>query len=134
MESSWTQRQNKEFEKALAKYDIETPDRWQNIANEVGKSVDEVKRQFEILKEDVRRIERGQVIDSGRPTKLKTGDDVKRIRRCRRKRIYSDPVNEMGWYCGGKKWSTVSEERKECRSMVSEGNKRSKELKIEMIG
>jgi len=61
MESSWTHRQNKEFEKALAKYDVETPDKWQNIANEVGKSVEEVKRQFEILKEDVRRIERGQV-------------------------------------------------------------------------
>ncbi|RZC23564.1 Protein RADIALIS-like 1 [Glycine soja] len=61
MASSWTPRQNKLFERALAKYDRETPDRWQNVANEVGKSVEEVKRHYEILKEDIRRIERGQV-------------------------------------------------------------------------
>ncbi|RZB60979.1 Protein RADIALIS-like 6 [Glycine soja] len=61
MASSWTPRQNKQFERALAKYDRETPDRWQNVANEVGKSVEEVKRHYEILKEDIRRIERGQV-------------------------------------------------------------------------
>ncbi|KAK7386536.1 hypothetical protein VNO78_26839 [Psophocarpus tetragonolobus] len=61
MASSWTARQNKLFERALAKYDRETPDRWQNIASEVGKSVEEVKRHYEILKEDIRRIEHGQV-------------------------------------------------------------------------
>ncbi|KAL2333716.1 hypothetical protein Fmac_014929 [Flemingia macrophylla] len=61
MASSWTPRQNKLFESALAKFDRETPDRWQNIANEVGKSVDEVKRHYEILKEDIRRIEHGRV-------------------------------------------------------------------------
>ncbi|KAF7809717.1 Protein RADIALIS-like 6 [Senna tora] len=61
MASSWTPRQNKLFERALALYDRETPDRWQNVAREVGKSVDEVKRHYEILKEDVKRIEHGQV-------------------------------------------------------------------------
>ncbi|KAJ1420748.1 SANT/Myb domain [Sesbania bispinosa] len=61
MASSWTPRQNKLFERALAIYDRETPDRWQNVANMVGKSVEEVKRHYEILKEDVRRIEHGQV-------------------------------------------------------------------------
>ncbi|RWR93613.1 protein RADIALIS-like protein 4 [Cinnamomum micranthum f. kanehirae] len=30
--SAWTPMQNKLFEKALAKYDRDTPDRWQNIA------------------------------------------------------------------------------------------------------
>ncbi|KAK8511525.1 hypothetical protein V6N12_038127 [Hibiscus sabdariffa] len=30
--SSWTTKQNKMFEKALAKYDQDTPDRWHNIA------------------------------------------------------------------------------------------------------
>ncbi|KAK4259988.1 hypothetical protein QN277_003166 [Acacia crassicarpa] len=59
--SSWTPRQNKLFERALALYDRETPDRWQNVAREVGKSVEEVKRHYEILKEDVKRIEHGQV-------------------------------------------------------------------------
>lgn len=61
MGSSWTPRQNKQFERALAVYDRETPDRWQNVANMVGKSVEDVKRHYEILKEDVRRIEHGQV-------------------------------------------------------------------------
>lgn len=61
MASSWTPRQNKLFEQALALYDRETPDRWQNVANVVGRSVEDVKRHYEILKEDIRRIERGQV-------------------------------------------------------------------------
>ncbi|KAK7360026.1 hypothetical protein VNO77_01998 [Canavalia gladiata] len=59
--SSWTPRQNKIFEQALAIYDRETPDRWQNIAKMVGKSIEEVKLHYEILKEDVKRIEQGQV-------------------------------------------------------------------------
>ncbi|KOM45157.1 hypothetical protein LR48_Vigan06g046300 [Vigna angularis] len=61
MASSWTPRQNKLFEEALAIYDRDTPDKWQNVARVVGKSVEEVKNHFEILKEDVNRIERGQV-------------------------------------------------------------------------
>ncbi|KAF7828871.1 Protein RADIALIS-like 1 [Senna tora] len=61
MASSWTPRQNKLFEQALALYDRETPDRWQNVARMVGKSVEEVKRHYEILKEDIERIELGQV-------------------------------------------------------------------------
>lgn len=61
MALSWTPRQNKLFERALALYDRETPDRWQNVAKEVGKSMEEVKRHYEILKEDVKRIEHGQV-------------------------------------------------------------------------
>jgi len=61
MGSTWTPRQNKQFERALAIYDRESPDKWQNVANMVGKSVEEVKRHYEILKEDVRRIEHGQV-------------------------------------------------------------------------
>ncbi|KAJ7966762.1 Protein RADIALIS-like [Quillaja saponaria] len=60
--SSWTQRQNKQFEKALAVYDKDTPDRWQNVAKAVGgKSAEEVKRHYEILVEDLIHIESGQV-------------------------------------------------------------------------
>lgn len=61
--AAWTPQQNKLFEKALAQYDKETPDRWQNVARVVGggKSADEVKRHYEILVEDVRRIETGRV-------------------------------------------------------------------------
>jgi hypothetical protein len=43
--SSWTSKQNKQFEKALALYDKDTPDRWHNVASMVdGKSPDEVKK------------------------------------------------------------------------------------------
>ncbi|XP_068641567.1 protein RADIALIS-like 3 [Aristolochia californica] len=60
--SSWTPKQNKLFEKALAIYDRDTPDRWQNVARAVGgKSAEEVKRHYEILIEDVKYIESGQV-------------------------------------------------------------------------
>ncbi|CAL0315727.1 unnamed protein product [Lupinus luteus] len=60
--SSWTTMQNKQFEKALALYDKDTPDRWKNIAKVVGdKSAEEVKKHYEILLEDLRRIESGSV-------------------------------------------------------------------------
>jgi len=59
--SSWTPEKNKQFEQALAVYDRDTPDRWQNVARAVGKSVEEVKRQYELLEEDVRHIESGNV-------------------------------------------------------------------------
>ncbi|KAL8135607.1 protein RADIALIS-like 3 [Apium graveolens] len=60
--SSWTQRQNDQFEEALAKYDRDTPDRWHNIARVVdGKSAEEVKRHFELLVKDIMKIESDQV-------------------------------------------------------------------------
>lgn len=60
--SSWTPKQNKMFEKALALYDKDTPDRWQKIAKAVGgKSAEEVKRHYEILIEDLKHIESGKV-------------------------------------------------------------------------
>lgn len=60
--SSWTPKQNKLFERALAIYDKDTPDRWQNIARAVGgKSAEEVKRHYEILVEDLEHIESGNV-------------------------------------------------------------------------
>lgn len=60
--SSWTARQNKAFEKALAVYDKDTPDRWNNIARAVGgKTADEVKQHYQALVDDVRCIEAGHV-------------------------------------------------------------------------
>ncbi|EXB59098.1 hypothetical protein L484_014592 [Morus notabilis] len=60
--SSWTPTQNKQFERALALYDKDTPDRWQKVARAVGgKSAEEVKRHYEILEEDIRHIESGKV-------------------------------------------------------------------------
>ncbi|KAL2333270.1 hypothetical protein Fmac_014483 [Flemingia macrophylla] len=55
-------RYNKQFERALALYDEGTPDRWQNIAKEVGnKTVEEVKKHYAILLEDLSSIESGRV-------------------------------------------------------------------------
>lgn len=60
--SSWTPKQNKRFENALAIYDKDTPDRWQKLARAVGgKTVEEVKRHYEILVEDLKHIEQGLV-------------------------------------------------------------------------
>ncbi|KAJ7005960.1 protein RADIALIS-like 3 [Populus alba x Populus x berolinensis] len=59
--SSWTAKQNKLFEKALAVYDKDTPDRWQNVAKAVGgKSPEEVKRHYDRLVEDLVYIESGR--------------------------------------------------------------------------
>ncbi|XP_073051528.1 protein RADIALIS-like 4 [Primulina eburnea] len=60
--STWTPRQNKQFEDALAQYDKDTPDRWHNIARAVnGKSAEEVKRHYEALVKDIMHIETDQV-------------------------------------------------------------------------
>ncbi|KAJ8450892.1 hypothetical protein Cgig2_032517 [Carnegiea gigantea] len=60
--SPWTAKQNKQFERALALYDKDTPDRWQNVARAVdGKSAEEVKRHYEILIEDINLIEAGRI-------------------------------------------------------------------------
>ncbi|KAE8672847.1 Protein RADIALIS-like 2 [Hibiscus syriacus] len=59
---SWTAKQNKDFERALAVYDKDTPDRWYNVAKAVGgKTVEEVKKHYELLVTDVMKIESGQV-------------------------------------------------------------------------
>ncbi|XVF01098.1 hypothetical protein REPUB_Repub04eG0058800 [Reevesia pubescens] len=59
---SWTAKQNKLFEKALALYDKDTPDRWHNVAKAVGgKTAEEVKRHYEILIEDLKHIESGRI-------------------------------------------------------------------------
>lgn len=60
--STWTAKQNKRFENALAIYDRDTPDRWQKLARAVGgKTVEEVKKHYELLIEDVNQIEAGHV-------------------------------------------------------------------------
>ncbi|KAJ4826043.1 Protein RADIALIS-like 6 [Turnera subulata] len=59
--SSWTAKQNKLFEKALAIYDKDTPDRWHNVAKAVGnKTAEEVKRHYDRLVQDLLYIESGQ--------------------------------------------------------------------------
>ncbi|KAL6007189.1 hypothetical protein ACLOJK_032685 [Asimina triloba] len=60
--SAWTTKQNKQFEKALALFDKDTPDRWENVAKKVdGKTPAEVKSHYELLIEDLKYIESGKV-------------------------------------------------------------------------
>ncbi|KAM0938143.1 putative transcription factor MYB/SANT family [Dioscorea sansibarensis] len=61
--SSWTAKQNKMFENALAHYDKDTPDRWQNVARAVGsgKSPEDVELHYKLLVEDVNNIDSGNV-------------------------------------------------------------------------
>ena len=59
---TWTPEQNKLFENALVTYDKDIPDRWQKIAKLVGGTNEqEVKKQYEILLDDINRIESGKV-------------------------------------------------------------------------
>ncbi|KAH6823534.1 RAD-like 6 [Perilla frutescens var. hirtella] len=73
---SWTPKQNKQFEDALAKYDKETPDRWHNIARAVtGKSAEEVRRHYEALEKDIINIETDRVpIPNYRPMPVYTNE------------------------------------------------------------
>ncbi|KAK9667387.1 hypothetical protein RND81_14G252700 [Saponaria officinalis] len=60
--TTWTAKQNKAFESALAVYDRDTPDRWHNIAKAVGgKTAKEVKLHYDLLLEDVNNIDSGNV-------------------------------------------------------------------------
>ncbi|XP_073287606.1 transcription factor RADIALIS-like, partial [Primulina huaijiensis] len=62
MTRSWTAKENKAFEKALAVFDEDTPDRWDNIAKSIGgRTPEEVKRQYQILLDDIKYIESGRV-------------------------------------------------------------------------
>ena len=57
--ASWTEEENKRFEELLSVYDKDTPDRWLKVARGVGKSVEDVIRQYRQLEEDIRHIETG---------------------------------------------------------------------------
>ncbi|KAM5549451.1 putative disease resistance RPP13-like protein 1 [Rosa sericea] len=60
--SSWTAKQNKSFEKALALYPKDTRDRWKNVAKAVGgKTAEEVQKHYENLVEDIVHVESGKV-------------------------------------------------------------------------
>ncbi|XP_058084011.1 protein RADIALIS-like 4 [Magnolia sinica] len=74
--SSWTAKQNKTFEVAIAIFDKDTPNRWENVASMVGgKTVEEVKRHYQVLVEDLKCIEAGLVpLPKYKPT-IPTDDD-----------------------------------------------------------
>nr|GEW90237.1 transcription factor SRM1 [Tanacetum cinerariifolium] len=63
-ESVWTREQDVAFEEAIVTYaDEDDEERWEKIAAEVPgeKSVEEIKNHYELLVEDVERIESGVV-------------------------------------------------------------------------
>ncbi|XP_022135933.1 transcription factor RADIALIS-like [Momordica charantia] len=61
-DGAWSAMQNKAFERALAVYDEDTPQRWLNVANAIGgKTEEEVNRHYQLLVEDVKNIESGEV-------------------------------------------------------------------------
>ncbi|KAL9166832.1 hypothetical protein ABFS82_05G056600 [Erythranthe guttata] len=58
--SEWSREQDKQFEKAIVTYPEDTSDRWEKIAAQVaGKSAEDVKHHYELLVDDVNRIESG---------------------------------------------------------------------------
>ncbi|XP_075477509.1 transcription factor RADIALIS-like [Primulina tabacum] len=62
MTRSWTAKENKAFEKALAVFDKDTSDRWDNVAKSIGgRTPEEVKKHYEVLLEDINYIESGRV-------------------------------------------------------------------------
>nr|UKB40111.1 MYB transcription factor [Coptis chinensis] len=73
--TKWTHEENKLFENALAIYDKETPDRWQKVAAMIpGKSVDDVRNQYDELLNDVSDIEAGLIPIPGYTTSSFTLD------------------------------------------------------------
>lgn len=76
--SLWSREQDRQFEKAIATYPEESSDRWEKIAGDVaGKSVEEIKHHYELLVDDVSRIESGfvEVPSYNSSSDGSTGDD-----------------------------------------------------------
>ncbi|KAG8377000.1 hypothetical protein BUALT_Bualt09G0122700 [Buddleja alternifolia] len=60
--TKWSHEENKRFENALALFDKDTPDRWENVAAMIpGKTVVDVIKQYKELVEDVSDIEAGLI-------------------------------------------------------------------------
>ncbi|KAF5744887.1 transcription factor DIVARICATA-like [Tripterygium wilfordii] len=60
--SPWSRLEDKLFERALAVFSENTPDRWEKIASQVpGKTWTEVRRHYEDLVHDVSEIDSGRV-------------------------------------------------------------------------
>ncbi|KAJ0263792.1 hypothetical protein HA466_0022540 [Hirschfeldia incana] len=67
--SIWTKDENKMFERALAIYPEDSPDRWFNIASMIpGKTAFDVMKQYSKLEDDVFDIEEGRVPIPGYPS------------------------------------------------------------------
>ncbi|XLS58602.1 hypothetical protein HN51_008357 [Arachis hypogaea] len=61
--NAWTVEENKAFERAIAAYDKNNSERWNNVAKVVGngKTAEQVKKHYELLVQDIQLIESGQI-------------------------------------------------------------------------
>ncbi|KAF3500030.1 hypothetical protein F2Q69_00045214 [Brassica cretica] len=75
--SAWSREDDIAFERALANHTDESEEKWEKIAADVpGKSVEQIKEHYELLVEDVGRIESGCVpLPSYRSPPEDAGDD-----------------------------------------------------------
>ncbi|KAJ0235344.1 Transcription factor SRM1 [Hirschfeldia incana] len=75
--SAWSREDDIAFERALANYTDESDEKWEKIAADVpGKSVEQIKEHYELLVEDVGRIESGCVpLPDYGSTEGSNGDD-----------------------------------------------------------
>ncbi|WOK94832.1 transcription factor DIVARICATA [Canna indica] len=73
--SLWTREQDKAFENALAEHPEDCANRWEKIAADVpGKTIEDIKRHYELLVEDISGIESGRVPLPCYPSSSEVGD------------------------------------------------------------
>ncbi|KAL8520678.1 hypothetical protein ACS0TY_011285 [Phlomoides rotata] len=102
--SEWNREQDKQFEKAIATYPDKSKDRWEKIAADVaGKSVEEVKHHYELLVDDVNRIESG-VVEMPCYNSSSDGDEANRNK--------GGQLNSESNHGGGKGGSRSDQERR----------------------
>ncbi|KAK7393066.1 hypothetical protein VNO78_21518 [Psophocarpus tetragonolobus] len=78
---SWSAKDNKAFEMALAVYDKDTSDRWDNVARAVGgKTPSEVKSHYELLLRDISQIESDKVPFPNYKKNANSDEEEKRLR------------------------------------------------------
>ncbi|ERN00693.1 transcription factor SRM1 [Amborella trichopoda] len=76
MVGGWSREEEKTFERGLAEYSEDTIHRWEKIAQTLpGKTVEEVKKHYDLLIEDVNSIESGKV-----PIPCYASDDFTELR------------------------------------------------------